>query len=117
MKYEIFKEISELIKIEQTIEYNIMDWMNYYNHDIMEAIYIKGFNNGGFLILDILFLDKNLEEQKHTLTVGVHKDKLTIYENYNELLNCLFSKFRAYPYKYFERYGLNDVELIKKNMI
>lgn len=112
-----FKEISDLIKMGQAIEYNIMDWMNYYEHSVIERINIKNFNNSGYLVLSILILDKNLQEEKHSLAVGIHKNELIKYENYKYILNCLFSKFKSHPYKYFEKYGLTYDEIfIKEEM-
>jgi hypothetical protein len=102
-----FKEISDLIKIGQTIEYNIMDWMSYYDHSFIETINIKSFNSSGYLVLNILVLGKNLQEENHSLTVGIHENALIKYENYKYILNCLFSKFKSHPYKYFEKYGLD----------
>lgn len=110
-----FKEISELIKIGQTIEYNIMDWFNYYNHLDIKEIDIKGFNEANYLVLVIKFKDKNRIELTESLTVGIHKDELVRYKNYEQLLYKIFNKFTVSQYGYAEKYGLNCVTIEKND--
>jgi hypothetical protein len=82
--------------------------MNYYEHSVMIKIDIKEFNNAGYLILDISVLNKDFQEEIHSLTVGIHRNELIRYKNYKILLYYLFSKFDSYPQRYINKYGLND---------
>lgn len=98
--------IARMIKIGQKVEYNIMEWVKYYNHTKITGINIKGFNDANYLVLGISFLDKNNEKQLHHLTVGIHKDELIKNDNYKVFL---FDFFRSIPINiegYFEKYGL-----------
>lgn len=110
-----FKELSKLIKIGQTIEYNIMDWFNYYNHLVIKDINIKGFNDSNYLVLFIKFKDKNRVELTGSLTVGIHKDELVKYKNYEQLLYKMFNKFTVSQYGYVEKYGLHGI-VIEENI-
>jgi hypothetical protein len=88
-----------------------MDWMNYYDHIIIKEIEIKKFNNSGYLVLCIKIRNKDFKEEIHSLTVGIHKDKLLKYKNYEQLLCRLLSKITFSPYGYIEKYGLHCVTI------
>lgn len=104
-----FKEISELIKIGQVIENNIMDWMNYYEHKVIIMINIKGFNEADYLVLSIKFRNKNFEEEIHSLTVGIHKNEIIKYENYKYILDDLIAKVNPTLNGYLEKYGVSYI--------
>jgi len=101
-----FKENAKVIKIGQTIEYNIMDWMNYYNHTKISGMNIKGFNDADYLVLGISFIDKNLQYQFSNLTVGIHKDELMKVNSYQYFLFRLFDNMPMDLKGYIEKYGL-----------
>jgi hypothetical protein len=112
-----FKEISELIKIGQTIEYNIMDWMNYYDNLVINQIEMKGFNEAEYLVLSIRFRDKKYNKQIHSLSVGIHKTKLEKYKNYEYIIEEMLDKITASIYGYIEKYGLGHTynKIINEN--